>query len=202
MAPGIVTPGIMTQCSEIAPLLGVFEDGELEPHEMQEVARHLASCKACEETLAGYSTLGRLLRDAAPVPSLDDFATVVQARLEEMRPPVRVRLGRWFETQRERFGSAGAMAFAMAAAAVLTVVITSPFARSLTDRRSQNAQVAERDSRAPVHDGTKAPAELASSTQGEASTIISKLETSNPDVAVWSEPSQDTTVIWLPDQQH
>jgi anti-sigma factor RsiW len=186
----------MAQCSEIAPLLGVFEDGELGPHEMQEVARHLASCKACEETLAGYSTLGRLLRDAAPIPSLDGFATAVEARLEQMRPPVRVRLGRWFETQRERFGSAGAMAFAMAAAAILTVVITSPFARSLTDRRSQDAQVAQ------SHDGTKAPAELASSTQGEPSTIISKLETSNPDVAVWSEPSQDTTVIWLPDQQH
>jgi hypothetical protein len=38
--------------------------------------------------------------------------------------------------------------------------------------------------------------------RGTPGTIISKLETSNPNVAVWSEPNQDTTVIWLPDQQH
>jgi hypothetical protein len=30
---------------------------------------------------------------------------------------------------------------------------------------------------------------------------ISRLETRSPDVAVWSEPQNDTTVIWLPDQQ-
>jgi anti-sigma factor RsiW len=184
----------MAQCGEIAPLLGAFEDSELEPHEMQEVARHLASCKACEETLAGYSTVGRLLRDATPVPTLDGFAMAVQARLERLRPPLRVRLGRWFETQRERFGSAAAMAFAMAAAALLTVVITSPFARTLIGAGSRDTQVAARDA-------TKLSAALTSATSAEPGTIISKLETSDPDVAVWSEPSQDTTVIWLPDQQ-
>jgi anti-sigma factor RsiW len=194
MAHSTMGSGIMAQCSEIAPLLGAFEDSELQPHEMQEVARHLASCKACEETLAGYSTVGRLLRDAAPVPELDGFAMAVQARLEQLRPPFRVRLGRWFETQRERFGSATAMAFAMAAAAILTVVITSPFARNLIGAGSHDTQVAARD-------GAKLPAALASAARGEPGTIISKLETSNPDVAVWSEPSQDTTVIWLPDQQ-
>jgi anti-sigma factor RsiW len=202
MAPSIIPSGTMAQCSEIAPLLGAFEDSELEPHEMQEVARHLASCKACEETLAGYSTVGGLLRDAAPVPELDGFAMAVQARLEQLRPPLRVRLGRWFEAQRERFGSAAAMAFAMAVAAILTVVITSPFARNLIGAGSHGTQVAERDARKLARDGAKLPAELASAAGGEPSTIISKLETSNPDVAVWSEPSQDTTVIWLPDQQH
>jgi anti-sigma factor RsiW len=131
MVLSIMAPGIMAQCSEIAPLLGAFEDSELQPHEMQEVARHLASCKVYEEALAGYSTVGRLLRDAAPVPALDGFAMAVQARIERLRPPLRERLGRWFETQRERFGSAAAMAFAMAVAALLTVVITSPFARNL-----------------------------------------------------------------------
>jgi anti-sigma factor RsiW len=194
MAPRIMASSIMAQCSEIAPLLEAFEDGELQPHEMQEVARHLATCKACEETLAGYSTVGRLLRDATPVPALDGFAMAVQARIEQLRPPLRVRLGRWFETQRERFGSTAAMAFAMAAAAILTVVITSPFARNLIGAGSRDTQVAARDA-------AKLPAALASAASGEPSTIISKLETSNPDVAVWSEPSQDTTVIWLPDQQ-
>lgn len=201
MAPRIMASSIMAQCSEIAPLLGAFEDGELQPHEMQEVARHLATCKACEETLAGYSTVGRLLRDATPVPALDGFAMAVQARIEQLRPPLRVRLGRWFETQRERFGSTAAMAFAMAAAAILTVVITSPFARNLIGAGSRDTQVAARDARVLARDAAKLPAALASAASGEPSTIISKLETSNPDVAVWSEPSQDTTVIWLPDQQ-
>ncbi len=31
--------------------------------------------------------------------------------------------------------------------------------------------------------------------------VISKLESQSPNVAVWSEPQNDTTVIWLPDQQ-
>ncbi len=30
---------------------------------------------------------------------------------------------------------------------------------------------------------------------------ISRLESGNPAVAVWSEPRKDTTVIWLPDQR-
>ena len=97
-----MAPSIMAQCDEIAPLLGSFQDGELLPHLMKEVARHLAGCKVCEETLAGYSAMGRLLRDAAPVPALDGFAMAVQVRLEQMRPSLRVRLGRWLETRRER----------------------------------------------------------------------------------------------------
>lgn len=201
MVLSIMASSIMAQCSEIAPLLGAFEDSELQPHEMQEVARHLASCEACEEALAGYSTVGRLLRDAAPVPALDGFAMAVQARIERLRPPLRVRLGRWFETQRERFGSAAAMAFAMAGAALLTVVITSPLARNLI-AGSQVTQVAQRNSRALAQDKAKLPEALASAASSQPSTIISKLETSNPDVAVWSEPNQNTTVIWLPDQQH
>jgi anti-sigma factor RsiW len=192
---------IMAQCNDIAPLLGTFEDGELPPHEMQEVARHLASCASCEETLAGYSSLGRLLRDAAPAPALDGFAMAVQARIEQLRPPLRVRLGRWFETQRERFGSGLVVAFAMAAAAILTVIITTPFARNMVGAGNHVTQLATRDARELARDTAKSSAAIASATSGEPSTIISKLESSNPDVAVWSEPSQDTTVIWLPDQQ-
>jgi anti-sigma factor RsiW len=183
----------MVQCNEIAPLLGTFEDGELEPYEMQNVARHLASCKNCEEALAGYSTIGRMLRDAAPTPPLDGFAMAVQTRIEQLRPPLRVRLDRWFETVRERFGAATAMAFATAVAAIVTVVVISPFARNMIVGR-QVAQIA-------AGDGSKLPRTPDSAASGEPGTIISKLETSNPDVAVWSEPSQGTTVIWLPDQQ-
>ncbi|MGH7915812.1 MAG: anti-sigma factor family protein [Candidatus Binataceae bacterium] len=196
-----MAPSILAQCNEIAPLLGTFEDGELEPHEMQEVARHLASCEGCEETLAGYSTLGRLLRDATPAPALDGFAMAVQDRIEQLRPPLRIRFGGWLEIQRERFGGAIAIAFAMAAAAILTVVITTPFAHNVVKAGNHPAQVATLDARSLAPDTAVSPGALASAASGEPGTIISKLETSNPDVAVWSEPSQDTTVIWLPDQQ-
>jgi len=197
-----MAPNIMAQCDDIAPLLGTFEDGELAPHEMQEVARHLAGCANCEETLAGYSNVGRLLREAATAPALDGFAFAVQARIEQLRPPLRVRLGRWFGAHRERFGGGMAVAFAMAAAAILTVVITTPFARNMVGAGSHVTQLATRNARALAGDTAKSSAAIASATSGEPSTIISKLESSNPDVAVWSEPSQDTTVIWLPDQQH
>jgi anti-sigma factor RsiW len=193
-----MAPSIMAQCNDIAPLLGSFEDGELAPHEMREVARHLASCASCEQTLAAYSNVGRLLRETASAPALDGFALAVQARIEQLRPPLRVRVGRWFETQRERFGGGLAVAFAMAVAAILTVVITTPFARNLVGVGANHVrQLATRDAR----DTANSSAAIASATS-EPSTIISKLESSNPDVAVWSEPSQDTTVIWLPDQQH
>ena len=114
-----------------------------------------------------------------------------------------MRLGHWFETQRKHFGSGLAVAFAMAAAAILTVIITTPFARNMVGAGKDHVtQLATRDARALARDTAKSSAAIASATGGEPSTIISKLESSNPDVAVWSEPSQDTTVIWLPDQQH
>jgi len=201
-----MAPSSNAQCDDIVPLLGTFEDGELPPREMQEVARHLASCASCEQTLASYSNVGRLLRETASAPALDGFALAVQARIEQLRPPLPVRLGRWFETQRERFGNGVAVAFVMAAAAILTVIITTPFARNMVGAGNHVTQLAMRDARALARDTAKSSAKsyeaIASATSGEPSTIISKLESSNPDVAVWSEPSQDTTVIWLPDQQH
>jgi anti-sigma factor RsiW len=189
-----MVPNNMVQCDEMAPLLGPFEDGELPPHEMQEVARHLASCTNCENVLAAYSSIGRLLREAAPTPSLEGFAMAVQAGIEQLRPPLLGRLSRWFETQRERFGNGAALAFAMGVAAIVTIAITTPLARNMTGAGGHSVQLAARDA-------VKSRARLAS-VSGEPNTIISKLETSNPDVAVWSEPSQNTTVIWLPDQQH
>ena len=37
----------MAECGEISMMLGAFEDSELEPNEMQEVAYHLARCESC-----------------------------------------------------------------------------------------------------------------------------------------------------------
>ncbi len=191
----------MAQCSEILPLLGAFDDGELEPHEMQEVARHLAHCAECEKTLAGYTRLGRLLRDTAPVPPLDGFAQAVQSRIERLRPPLGARLGRWLEGLGERLGSAAGLAVAAAAAAVLAVLVATPLARNLIGSGDHAVKLAAREVSTVADKAAPAAESLAAAASSEPSTIISQLETSNPDVAVWSEPAQDTTVIWLPDQQ-
>ena len=55
----------MARCDDIKLLLGPFEDGELEPHEMQEVARHVVACTACDGELADYRTLGLAMRGGA-----------------------------------------------------------------------------------------------------------------------------------------
>src|SRR5215472_16600674 len=107
----------MAQCSEISLLLGAFEDGELEPHEMQEVARHLAHCPSCEKTLAAYGTLGRLLRDTVAVPALNGFGDAVLERVRDLRPPLTSRIRRWLDALGERFGAAAGFAVAMGAAA-------------------------------------------------------------------------------------
>ena len=45
-----------------------------------------------------------------------------------------------------------------------------------------------------------APADMNAAAE-DSQTVISRLESEIPSVAVWSEPQNDTTVIWLPDQQ-
>lgn len=191
----------MAQCSEISLLLGAFEDGELEPHEMQEVARHLSGCANCERALAGYATVGRLLRGMAPEVSLDGFAQAVQGRIEALRPPLTTRVGRWFGGLGERFGASAALGLAVAAAAVATVLIITPLARNLVGAGGQAATTLAAARAAGTSASNLSSPETLAAASSEPSTIISRLETSNPNVAVWSEPRQDTTVIWLPDQQ-
>jgi anti-sigma factor RsiW len=179
----------VTQCDDIGPLLGAFEDAELEPHEMQEVARHLARCGACENELAAYAALGRELRAASMEPDLDGFAQAVQTRIAKLVPPLRIRLRNRYDSSRERILAGLALGAAALATAALTAVILTPYASRLTARISpaghvESAQLVEpqasagRDSRA----------------------IISHLETYTPSAGVWSEPENGTTVIWVPDQ--
>lgn len=191
----------MARCDEIGPLLGAFEDGELEPHEMQEVARHLALCGDCESSLSAIASLGRLLRDAAPAPALDGFAHAVQSRIEHLRPPIYTRLGRWFADLGERFGAGAGLIAAGAAAALLAVVLGTPIARNLITSGQAPVKVAARDVRALTKEAATAPEALAVAASSEPSAIISQLESSDPNVAVWTGPRRDTTVIWLPDQQ-
>ncbi len=211
----------MAECSEISLLIGPFEDGELEPHEMQEVARHLAACSSCDQILNDYSQIGRELRSVATLPPLDDFAQGVLNRIGALPIPMRQRFSAWLgEFVGELHGTLAVGALA-AAVAVVTAVLVSPYAQHLIANRM--APIASIESKtiarleaqpvavdaappvaaegAPMMESKAERPSLAELSAGNSHAIISRLESEIPSVAVWSEPRNDTTVIWLPEQQ-
>ncbi len=194
----------MAECSEISLMLGGFEDAELEPNEMQEVAYHLARCDSCSAILSAYSTVGRELRSITPpldfsAPNLAGFADAVIARIDRLPQPWFRRVGRYFGRGTDFLGSGFAWGGAVAAVAMLTMILMTPY---LSSRRlgapTASNQLAATTITQP---STSASANDESSmADNDSHAVISRLESGNPAVAVWSEPRKDTTVIWLPDQ--
>lgn len=216
----------MAECSEISLLIGPFEDGELEPHEMQEVARHLAACSSCEAILNDYGVIGRELRGATTLPPLDGFAQGVLARIGALPVPFRLRVTAWFDQFIGGISGTLAMGALAAAVAVTTAIIVTPYAqRQIASRTSTNlslegktvarlessapakgaaTQVAATEGGAMMESGAEPPAMASPAftpSTGNSHAIISRLESQIPSVALWSEPQNDTTVIWLPEQQ-
>ena len=193
----------MADCGEIGMMLGAFEDSELEPNEMQEVAFHLARCESCTSVLADYSTLGRNLRSITDAPSLAGFSNAVIARVDRLPQPVLTRIERFLRRQLDSVGAGFAWGGAVAAAAIVTIILMTPYAEQFANRSGTPAtSVATAD-----HAAAPASNQLASATADEPTMAdndshadISRLESENHSVAVWSEPRRDTTVIWLPDQ--
>jgi anti-sigma factor RsiW len=194
----------MAECGEISMMLGAFEDSELEPNEMQEVAYHLARCESCTGVLADYSKLGRDLRSITEVPSLAGFSSAVVARIDHLPQPVLNRIERFFRRQLESVGTGFAWSGAVVAAAIVTIILMTPYAQRFANRGTLPNVVANSDHNASA---APAPAQVADATASEPTMAdndshadISRLESENHSVAVWSEPRRDTTVIWLPDQ--
>jgi anti-sigma factor RsiW len=194
----------MAECGEISMMLGAFEDSELEPNEMQEVAYHLARCESCTGVLADYSKLGRDLRSITEVPSLTGFSSAVIARIDRLPQPVLTRIERFLRRQLESVGTGFAWSGVVVVAAIVTIVLMTPYAREFASRGTLPTIVASSDHNAA---SAPAPAQLADATASEPTMAdndshadISRLESENHSVAVWSEPRRDTTVIWLPDQ--
>jgi hypothetical protein len=208
----------MTDCKEILPLLGFFEDSELEPHEMQEVARHLAFCKICEGMLSDYGAIGRQLRAVAIEPSLTNFAASVQRRLDQIPVPIRTRFARYWENVTERW-TAGLAVTAAAMAAVAWLLLFAPYVEhylgmgvSASHHPDDVASKPENETLAksgnqpsaqnPVENPEPDEPQIARNgmpVEENPQTVISKLEARTPNVAVWSEPETKTTVIWVPD---
>lgn len=219
----------MARCEDMKFLLGPFEDGELEPHEMQEVARHLVGCADCEGELADYRTLAVSLRDAIAIPDLNGFGTSVMARVAELPIPLRLRLRRYMTSFTDGIGATLATGFATAAVAVATAVVLTPYLRQsqfmpIFGHPMQVAHAApSKPVTAPISDIARndppsfvppdVARDLSNGTIGEGgdiapvmqtqdpSAIIDRLVANNPSLAVWSDPQSNSTVIWVPDQQ-
>jgi anti-sigma factor RsiW len=220
----------MARCDDIKLLLGPFEDGELEPHEMQEVARHVVVCTDCDGELADYRSLGVSLRDAIAMPDLSSFSAAVVARIDALPIPFSRRVRRYLTSSSDGLGATLATGFAAAAVAVVTAIVLTPYfkqmpflatsrapaevARSVPSAASISGPpqaVASADRQAVIPPDIANS--LASHTSGDnaagagftnaaenSGAIISRLESDSPSVAVWSEPQTNTTVIWVPDQ--
>ena len=192
----------MAECSEISMMLGAFEDSELEPNEMQEVAYHLARCESCTGVLADYSTIGRDLRSIATEPSLAGFSSAVIARVDRLPMPIFARIARTLRRQLDSVGAGLAWGGAVVAFAILTIILMTPYAERFANRSAQTTVLAKAEPNAApaanqVADATTNEPTMA---DNDSHADISRLESENRSVAVWSEPRRDTTVIWLPDQ--
>ena len=193
----------MADCGEIGMMLGAFEDSELEPNEMQEVAFHLARCETCTSVLADYSTLGRNLRSITDAPSLAGFSNAVIARVDRLPQPVLTRIERFLRRQLDSVGAGFAWGGAVAAAAIVTIILMTPYAEQFANRGAKPATsvaTAEHGAAPASNQLAQATADEPTMADNDSHADISRLESENHSVAVWSEPRRDTTVIWLPDQ--
>ena len=211
----------MAECSEISLLIGPFEDGELEPHEMQEVARHLAACYSCDQILNDYTLIGRELRGIVTLPPLDGFANGVLTRIGALPVPLSQRIAARFDQFIGGLSGTLAMGALAAVVAVVTAIIVTPYAQQRIASRitpiaslegktvaSLGSPLSAENAATPVAATEGAPVVESKAEQpamipvaaGDSEATISRLESEIPSVALWSEPQNNTTVIWLPEQ--
>jgi anti-sigma factor RsiW len=173
----------MSSCDQIKLLIGPFEDGELEPHEMEDVALHVVTCEACKVALEDYRSLGVALRDCCVQPISDRFTAAVLKRIDEIPRPLWMRWRAYIDTMREHFGAAASLVAAGAFTALVTAWLISPYAQRLLHRSPAVVQVTNR-----TENQNKLP--------GSANQIADQAESSA--ITLSSDPT--TTVIWLPNQ--
>ena len=198
----------MASCDQVKLLIGPFDDGELEPHEMEEIAFHLVACSECKAILEDYRALGVSLRDAVVQPAVDGFVEAVQSRIANLPTPWRGRIARYLEWINEGFGAALLTGAAAAVAAILTFIAVGPSVSRLVSYaqhgdtpttaapdQSPRPEIASADDPSTlVHQAERVAAD-------ESQTLVEQIEADGPSVALWNEPRTDTTVIWVPNQQ-
>jgi anti-sigma factor RsiW len=179
----------MPDCHQVKLLLGPFDDAELEPHEMEDVALHVVTCQPCKAALNEYRSLGVALRDCLPQPNIDGFTSAVLKRIDQIPQPLWTRWRFYLDTIGERVGGTLSLMAAGAFAALVTAWLLTPYARHWLQRSSNLTAVASRN-----QDDITAPQVQTASVTSNASSDQS--ETSM--FALSNDPN--TTVIWLPNQ--
>ncbi len=174
----------MADCAQVRQLVSSFQDAELEPPQMQQVAYHLGTCADCGGIVKDYTDIAAALRETTPQPDLEGFTARVLTRVESLRLPLRVRLGRLLDAMvGERLTAWLALGSTAMAAAALTAVLVAPYIyRSIGQAGSGQASTPNEPQLA-----------MAGSEAG-----MTSLESHFPSVAVWSEG--ETPVIWVLDQ--
>jgi hypothetical protein len=144
----------------------------------------------------------------------------VQARLAGMRPSLLNRLSGYVEQVGEQVGAALALtSLAVVSAVAVAVLIIPGWRHTLSGPETATlpggvAVGLHNQVAADIHNqvaadfmaraesvGQQVEIPALNSLNYESRAIISRLETADPAVAVWSEPQQDTTVIWLAPQR-
>jgi anti-sigma factor RsiW len=179
----------MAACDQVKLLLGPFDDGELEPHEMEDVAFHVVSCEKCKAALDDYRSLGVALRGCLSQPSLEGFTTAVLERIDQIPQPLWRRWRSYADKIGEHLGAAVSLVAAGAFAALLTARLVSPYAQHLLHRSSSLAQIAA----SHQHGTAETMNQMADADQHAAPD-----QSESSMFALSDDPS--TTVIWLPNQ--
>jgi anti-sigma factor RsiW len=149
---------MMSACDQVKLLLGPFDDGELEPHEMEDVAFHVAACAMCKATLDDYRSLGVALRDCISQPAVDGFTSAVLTRIHQLRHPWWKRWWSSVNTFAEHAGGALSFAAAGALAALTTAWLVTPYVQRWVHHPSNSVQVASDQTEPPMITLTDDPA--------------------------------------------
>lgn len=161
-----------TGCHDFARRFDSFLDGEMDAHSLRGMALHASHCAVCGQQLERAETVQELLLSAveSEVERLDTSRlwSAISARLEASRPSLGVRLATFREHLRAR--PIPALALVGALAVVVAALLW------------------------PVSAGSPLPA---SEQLADNHAQIERIESNASHVAVWSEPSEHTTAIWV-----
>ena len=164
--------GSLPNCQDFQKRMDLFLDGEVDGRTMRELALHVARCPSCESGLREAERVQDVFSDAvhAEVDRIDvaSLWRSIETRLEASPLPFLARL-------RERWKLRSGFEFpalAFAATAVVALVVAAALWSEST---------------------TPGPGPRIASNQAD----IDRLSSSASSVAVWTEPRQNTTAIWV-----
>lgn len=164
----------LSNCRDFQKRFDLFLDGELDGRTMRSLAMHVTRCEACEADVRRserlQETLGEAVESVVDEIDVESLWRDVAGRLERPSPT-------WRERIRERWRRDDASATAVA---VRLTAVAAGFA----------LLVVAADSLFPA---PGSPPEHLVSNKAH----IDRLASSSPAVAVWTEPHQQTTAIWV-----